>query len=150
MDKQTLAVMIPLLALCIPVFAIFFKGLAKVLKARGQEPHAAPHLQAQVDELRESLEQVRRELAEAKREAGLHRAAADPGSGARSPARASQLNPPDAIGLAGRKGSPPNTAPDVSSSRCVLYTWIFDSGPGAEARGLLCQALLRSCNPLST
>ena len=65
MDKQTLAVMIPLLALCIPVFAIFFNGLAKVMKARGQDAAAVPHLQAQVDELRASLEQVRHELAEA-------------------------------------------------------------------------------------
>jgi len=65
MDKQTLGVMIPLLALCIPVFAIFFSGLTKVLKARGQDSTAVPHLQAQVDELRESLEQVRHELAEA-------------------------------------------------------------------------------------
>jgi hypothetical protein len=62
MDKQALAVLIPVLALCIPVFAIFFNGLAKVLKARGPEPYAVPHLQAQVDELRENLEQVRREL----------------------------------------------------------------------------------------
>jgi len=65
MDKQTLAVMIPLLALCIPVVIVFFNGLTKVLKARGSGPDSAPHLQAQVDELRENLEQVRRELAEA-------------------------------------------------------------------------------------
>jgi hypothetical protein len=64
MDKQTLAVLIPVLALCIPVIAIFFNGLAKVMKLRGPEMGNAPRLQAQVDDLRDNLEQLRRELAE--------------------------------------------------------------------------------------
>ena len=63
-----LGILIPILALSIPVTAIVFSGLYKIQKARLEETRlrmqggSAPDLQAQLDELRDELQQVRTEL----------------------------------------------------------------------------------------
>jgi hypothetical protein len=66
MDKQILALMIPVIALSIPVFAIIFGGLVKLQKAKLEALRmgsgADPALLAEVDELRNELGQVRAEL----------------------------------------------------------------------------------------
>jgi len=66
MDKQIVALMIPVLALSIPVFAIILGGLVKLQKARLETLRmgsgADQTLLAEVDELRHELGQVRAEL----------------------------------------------------------------------------------------
>ena len=68
MDRQSLALLIPILALSIPVFAVIFSGMIKLQKARIEalrmEGGADPSVLAEVDELRHELGQVRAELGE--------------------------------------------------------------------------------------
>lgn len=65
-----LGMLIPILALSIPVAAIVLNGLYKIQKARLEETRlrtqggAAPEMQAQLDDLRDEMQQVRTELAE--------------------------------------------------------------------------------------
>lgn len=63
MDKQMMALLIPILALSIPVVAIIFTGLVKLQRAKA-DGRADPALLAEVDELRHEVQQVRAELAE--------------------------------------------------------------------------------------
>jgi uncharacterized membrane protein YfbV (UPF0208 family) len=63
MDKQVLALLIPILALSIPVVGIIFTGLVKLQRARA-EGRADPALLAEVEDLRHEVQQVRAELAE--------------------------------------------------------------------------------------
>ncbi len=65
MDVSGFAVFIPILALSIPVLAIFFNGLHKTMRLRIEETHGraaagGPALQALADE----VERQRQELAE--------------------------------------------------------------------------------------
>lgn len=64
MDRQSLALMIPILALSIPIVAIIVTGMVKVHKARLDSQTDHPALLAEMDELRQDLHQVRAELAE--------------------------------------------------------------------------------------
>ena len=67
MDKQTLAVMIPILALSIPVVAVIFNGLLKIQKMKLEEArlrHAEPAMLAELDDLRQEVQQLRGEVAE--------------------------------------------------------------------------------------
>ncbi len=67
MGKQELAMLIPIMALLIPVAAIVLGGMVKIQKARLEEArlrHGDPTLLAEVDALREEVHQVRGELAE--------------------------------------------------------------------------------------
>lgn len=69
MDRQSLALLIPIIALSIPVMAIMMNGFYKIQKARLEEArlrHGAggPEVLDQIDELREELRQVRTELIE--------------------------------------------------------------------------------------
>jgi uncharacterized protein YlxW (UPF0749 family) len=63
MDPGVLALLIPIVALSIPVAAIVFNGLVKLQRARA-ESRADPGVLAEVDELRHEVAQVRAELAE--------------------------------------------------------------------------------------
>jgi hypothetical protein len=68
MDKQILALFIPLMALAIPVVAVIGSFVLKIQKTRLEalrmESGADPALLAEVDELRHELGQVRAELGE--------------------------------------------------------------------------------------
>jgi hypothetical protein len=67
MDKQAIAVMIPIFALMIPIVAIVGSFMLKIQKAKLDEArlHAGdPGVLAEVEELRQELHQVRGELAE--------------------------------------------------------------------------------------
>ena len=67
MDKQTLAVMIPVIVMLIPLSAVVLNGWQKILKLRIEEAKvrgASPESSHEIDDLRTDLEQVRRELGE--------------------------------------------------------------------------------------
>lgn len=67
MDKQAIAVMIPIFALMIPIVAIVGSYMLKIQKAKVDEArlHSGdPAVLAEVDELRQELQQVRGELSE--------------------------------------------------------------------------------------
>jgi hypothetical protein len=66
MDKQMMALLIPILALMIPVVAVIANGLIKLQKVRneGLNPGPDPALLAEMDDLRHELTQVRAELTE--------------------------------------------------------------------------------------
>lgn len=68
MDKQVLAMFIPILALSIPVAAVIFNGLLKIQKMKLEEARlrhgSEPGVSHEVEELRQDLQQVRGELAE--------------------------------------------------------------------------------------
>ncbi|MBS1241457.1 MAG: hypothetical protein H6R40_884 [Gemmatimonadetes bacterium] len=66
MDKQMMALMIPILALAIPLVAVIATSLIKLQRVRneGLNPGPDPALLAEVDELRHELGQVRAELGE--------------------------------------------------------------------------------------
>jgi len=67
MDKQSLAVMIPIVALLIPIAAIVISGMVRIQKAKLEEAKLRsgdPGVLAEVDDLRNELHQVRTELAE--------------------------------------------------------------------------------------
>lgn len=66
MDKQVLALFIPILALMIPVAAIIANGVIKLQKVRNEGLNRGPDsaMLAELDELRHELTQVRAELTE--------------------------------------------------------------------------------------
>ena len=67
MDKQSIAVMIPIVALLIPIAAIVIGGMVKIQKSKLDEAKLRagdPGVLAEVDELRQELQQVRGELVE--------------------------------------------------------------------------------------
>lgn len=69
MDRHTLVLFIPILALTIPVLAIALHGLQKYWQVRLEEAriragHLGPNAAGEIGELRSELEQVRQELAE--------------------------------------------------------------------------------------
>jgi len=69
MDRQTLALFIPILALSIPVLAILSNGLQKVWRLRIEEARARAGAltdggEAELDQVRGEVEQLRRELTE--------------------------------------------------------------------------------------
>ena len=68
MDKQVVALFIPILALAIPVTAIIFNSMLKMQKMKLEEARlrhtGEPGLLAEVEELRHELQQVRNELGE--------------------------------------------------------------------------------------
>ena len=67
MDKQAIALLIPLFALMIPIVAIIGSMVLKIQKAKLEEArlHAGdPGMVAEVEELRQELQQVRGEVAE--------------------------------------------------------------------------------------
>jgi len=67
MDKQAIALFIPIFALLIPIVAIIGSMVLKIQKAKLEEArlHAGdPGMLAEVEELRQELQQVRGEVAE--------------------------------------------------------------------------------------
>jgi uncharacterized protein YlxW (UPF0749 family) len=68
MDRQVVALFIPILALAIPVVAVIFNGMLKMQKMKLEEARLRqagdPGLLAEVEELRQDLHQVRTELSE--------------------------------------------------------------------------------------
>lgn len=69
MDKQSLALLIPILALSIPVIAILSNALQKVWRLRIEEARVragalAGGTEAELDQVRGEVEQLRRELTE--------------------------------------------------------------------------------------
>lgn len=68
MDKQVVALFIPILALAIPVVAVIFNGMLKMQKMKLEEARLRqvgdPGVLAEVEELRQDLHQVRTELSE--------------------------------------------------------------------------------------
>lgn len=67
MDKQTLAVMIPVIVMLIPLSAVILSGWQKIIKLRIEEAKArgaAPESAREIDDLRVEIEHVRRELGE--------------------------------------------------------------------------------------
>jgi uncharacterized coiled-coil DUF342 family protein len=67
MDKQTLAVMIPVIVVSIPLVAVILSGYQKVIKLRTEEARVragADGSNRQIDELRAEVDQLRHELGE--------------------------------------------------------------------------------------
>jgi len=66
MDKQTLAVMIPVIVMLIPLSAVILNGWGKIIKLRIEEAkvRGAPESGREIDDLRAEIEHVRRELGE--------------------------------------------------------------------------------------
>jgi hypothetical protein len=67
MDKQAIALFIPIFALMIPIVAIVGSIMLKIQKAKVEEARLTsgdPTVLAEVDELRQELQQVRGELSE--------------------------------------------------------------------------------------
>ena len=68
MDQHTLALLIPIMALAIPVAAIVFSGLTKLARAKREaiesQIGSGSGVQGQIDELRSELQDVRHELTE--------------------------------------------------------------------------------------
>ena len=67
MDKQALAVMIPVIVMLIPLTAVVMSGWQKIMKLRIEEAKvkgAAPESGREIEDLRTEVEQVRRELGE--------------------------------------------------------------------------------------
>ena len=67
MDKQALALFIPIVALLIPIVAIIGNIMLKIQKSKEEEARLRsgdPAVLAEVDELRNELQQVRGELTE--------------------------------------------------------------------------------------
>jgi hypothetical protein len=68
MDKQALAMLIPIIALSIPVVAIVMNGLIKVARYRamgsGAEGGGGGELQGRVDALEQEVDVLRHELTE--------------------------------------------------------------------------------------
>lgn len=66
MDKQMMALLIPIIALSIPLVAVIANSVLKLqkLKNEGLNPAPDPGLLAELDELRHELTQVRGELAD--------------------------------------------------------------------------------------
>jgi len=68
MDKQSLAILIPLFALAIPIIAIIASSVLKLQKSRMEllrlQGQADPGLLNELDELRHEVQQLRGELTE--------------------------------------------------------------------------------------
>lgn len=68
MDKQSLAILIPLFALAIPIIAIIASSVLKLQKSRVEvlrlQGQADPGLLNELDELRNEVHQLRGELTE--------------------------------------------------------------------------------------
>ena len=67
MDRHTLAIMIPILALSIPVLAIVFGGLVKLQRERNRSSLGADltgDVMHQLDDMREEVQALRGELTE--------------------------------------------------------------------------------------
>ncbi len=69
MDKQTLGLMIPILALSIPVVAVAFGGFVKVMRLRIEEARVragglGPGGEEELRQLREELDHLRGEMTE--------------------------------------------------------------------------------------
>lgn len=68
MDRQTLALLIPILALSIPVMAILFSGLSKLARVKREAIEAQygmnPALEAQLEEIREEMRTLQHNLAD--------------------------------------------------------------------------------------
>lgn len=66
MDKQALAMLIPIMALAIPVAGIIMGSMVKIakLKADGQRMNLAPETDARMAALEDDVQQLRRELGE--------------------------------------------------------------------------------------
>jgi len=66
MDKQTLALFIPIVALMIPVAAIVMGGLIKLAKLRaGRDERLPSEVEARLQAMEEELHVLRQELSEA-------------------------------------------------------------------------------------
>lgn len=68
MDRQTLALLIPVLALTIPVVAIVFGSLVKIARFRAEAqrtPVGGPELDARLASLEDEVAALRHELSEA-------------------------------------------------------------------------------------
>ena len=66
MDKQVIALFIPIVALAIPLAAIIIYGLLRVARMRLEEArvHAGAGSEAEIATLRDEVGEVRRELSE--------------------------------------------------------------------------------------
>jgi hypothetical protein len=66
MDRQSLALLIPILALSIPVVAIVINGLVKIarLRAMGSGAEGGGELQGRLDALEQEVDILRHELTE--------------------------------------------------------------------------------------
>lgn len=67
MDKQTLAVMIPVIVMLIPLSAVILNGWQKIVKLRIEEAKVragGDGSRGQIDDLRAEVEQLRHELGE--------------------------------------------------------------------------------------
>jgi hypothetical protein len=67
MDKQTVAVLIPVIVMLIPLSAIILNGWQKIIKLRIEEAKArgvAPESSRELDALRGELDQLRHEVGE--------------------------------------------------------------------------------------
>jgi NAD(P)H-dependent flavin oxidoreductase YrpB (nitropropane dioxygenase family) len=69
MDRQTLALMIPIIAMLIPISAIVMAGMHRMARLRLEEARARAGVLpdgtlAELDQMHGELDQVRRELAE--------------------------------------------------------------------------------------
>ena len=67
MDKQALAVMIPVIVMLIPLSAVILNGWQKIIKLRIEEAKArgaAPESSREIDDLRSEVDQLRREFGE--------------------------------------------------------------------------------------
>ncbi len=68
MDRQTLALFIPILALAIPVAAVIFSGINKNMRLRVEEAKARAGLNAEtaaeLDALAQEVQELRQELVE--------------------------------------------------------------------------------------
>lgn len=67
MDRQTMAVMIPVIVMLIPLSAVILNGWQKIIKLRIEEAKVragADGSHQQIDDLRADVEQLRRELGE--------------------------------------------------------------------------------------
>ncbi|MSR05874.1 MAG: hypothetical protein EXR93_02205 [Gemmatimonadetes bacterium] len=67
MDKQTLAVMIPVIVMLIPLSAVILNGWQKIIKLRIEEAKArgvAPESSHEIEDIRNEVDLVRRELGE--------------------------------------------------------------------------------------
>lgn len=67
MDKQTLAVMIPVIVVSIPLVALIFSGMQKMMKLRIEEEkvkRGSGESARQIDDLRAEVDQLRHELGE--------------------------------------------------------------------------------------
>jgi hypothetical protein len=63
-DHATLALLIPIMALAIPVAAIVFSGMAKIARARSEGSAISPDTEARLQALEQEVGMLRQELTE--------------------------------------------------------------------------------------